>query len=98
MDDKLLELKLTETIVEAIYMSSRDTLETFVKTVAGISVDDFIHLSEEEQLKILDKEVKVGTVYEMLSKYITTALNNKIKVDSALRAYETEKGKKDGTK
>lgn len=99
MDDKFLELKMMETILEANYTLVRNILETFMAILTGKPTADFLELSEKEQMKILDGNITAGKVYEMLSRYLTSTLNKKIETDSALKAYTTEKkDSKDGSK
>lgn len=99
MDDKFLELKMMETILEANYTLVRNILETFMAILTGKPTADFLELSEEEQMKILDGNITAGKVYEMLSRYLTSTLNKKIETDSAIKAYITEKkDNKDGNK
>ena len=103
MDEKFIELKFMEAITEANYHLVRSILGSYMEVATSKKLEDFQALSEEEQIKILDKDVKVGKVFQMLSLILTQTLNKKIETDSAIKAYTTEsmgkeKGKENGTK
>lgn len=95
MDEELLELHLQQAIADVTYQVEMTIIDTFSQMALGKTNAELVELPNEEQIKLLDKEVKVGKVYELLSTFLTKALNNKIKIDSALKATETE-GKKNG--
>lgn len=99
MDEKFLELKFMEAITEANYHLVRSILGSFIELSTSKKMEEFQELSEEEQTKLLDGNVQIGKVFQMLSLILTQTLNKKIEVDSASKAYVTEKeGKKNGSK
>lgn len=99
MDEKFLELKFMEAITEANFHLMRSVLGNFVELATGKKFEDFQNLSEEEQTKLLDGTITIGKVYQMISLIMTQALNKKIEIDSASKAYVTEtEGKKNGSK
>lgn len=99
MDEKFLELKFMEAITEANYHLVRGILGSFIELSTSKKMEEFQELSEEEKIKLLDENVKIGKVFQMLSLILTQTLNKKIEVDSAFKAYITEtKGNKNGSK
>lgn len=99
MDEKFLELKFMEAITEANYHLVRGILDGFIELATSKKMEEFQELSEEEKIKLLDENVKIGKVFQMLSLILTQTLNKKIEVDSASKAYIAEtKGNKNGSK
>lgn len=98
MDEKLFELKIMETITDSSYELTRVIFEAFSLVAFKKSLNEFVGLPEEEKIKLLDNKIECGKVYEILSKFLTETLNKKIETESAINAYNTEKGEKNGTK
>lgn len=99
MDEKFLELKFMEAITEANYHLVRGIFDSFIELATSKKMEEFQKLSEEEQIKLLDGNIQIGKVFQMFSLILTQALNKKIEVDSASKAYVTEtKGNKNGSK
>ena len=98
MDDELLELKLRQLTTEGDYELVKTILDTVVYAGLKKHLSDFIDLPQEEQIKLLDRKIEIGKVYEILSAYLTSIFNQRIQAESALLAYETEhKGGNNGT-